>query len=981
MPFRRLILTTILLAFPLAGLFFLARENRTGRWESEVSKRKEDLQKILAHFQRMGEPVSHFQSLIRRLTRALKWGEDPTAILGGFPAGSTRVFAFSDNGRRLFLPGEKKDLVFTSQLALDVLRKVASKNGYRISRKDGRLLESFWGNEKATNLLALNPGKLVQIVPGPEGRLGGVFPFKTRSGRKRFLLVLMDSRKIDLDLFHRKALKRIQELAGPLFEFGVIDLGRKFPDRGLGANFPLAPEVRKILVSPRLNPGFLARGRFFHSLLESSRFLLYGSVRLPESPFTDEELPRIVGTNGFPARLFPGTSSLPGWMFTPIPWIVLAGALLTLLTWIQREGDKRMIPLRSQVIILISLATLGSMAVMLGFARSYQEKRERSLIRERVKQSEEILGKLDGDFLGLIFSKSKYFRQIISGVRENWNDPKSRLAGLESFRKLPREISVVLQDSSGQTLFRHFASPSDMKRVFGEDFEALFKQVGEEVITRKKSLGRRNPAQGLGDFQLNRILVGFLANQSIQFQGELKLYEVDKRTFWAFFDLLEDPAGKSLGTFIALHENLSLEREFFLNRQQELLCHSFRDPFSFRISVLPKDGSKRGEIVPEPSREEDLRDLNDLVTQTGASCSKTGRHRGQNVIMTGIPGKNFPDHNLFLATPLKPIQNEIQELGRDFRLFAILSLFFAWSLGLLCSGILLKPLEGLSQGIKLLNESRFQATFEVGSSDILGEVATGIRGIMQEWQELAVARSIQEELFPPRPISREGWTLQGWNRSASDIGGEFFDFFEISGDRVCFVMVGIPGGKIVSAFFLGMLKTAIRLLSEQGERPRGTYQQLSRLFPTLLPALEKGIFVVGFFHPATGRVSLFSRGPAVGFGIRKTRPMAEGHIETGGWSLVNSFKGHVEKEEDLSRSDGLLILSDGLFQVPQNLEERFSRPDFDELLRDSHTSPTEGLGPQVFSLLDQRYSQTGPWTSQTILLIDPGGVSGGEVRE
>jgi len=68
-------------------------------------------------------------------------------------------------------------------------------------------------------------------------------------------------------------------------------------------------------------------------------------------------------------------------------------------------------------------------------------------------------------------------------------------------------------------------------------------------------------------------------------------------------------------------------------------------------------------------------------------------------------------------------------------------------------------------------------------------------------QELRVARSIQQASLPKEVPQLEGWQVSPYYQPASEVGGDFYDFFDLEGGRVG-VVVGDATGKGMPAALL-----------------------------------------------------------------------------------------------------------------------------------------------------------------------------------
>lgn len=108
--------------------------------------------------------------------------------------------------------------------------------------------------------------------------------------------------------------------------------------------------------------------------------------------------------------------------------------------------------------------------------------------------------------------------------------------------------------------------------------------------------------------------------------------------------------------------------------------------------------------------------------------------------------------------------------------------------------------------------------------------------------ELRVARLIQEGMLPQEfsfPWHPE-FQIFASMRAAKDVGGDFYDFFFIGQDRLCFVVGDVSGKGIPAALFMAMAKATVRDLALQGF---SVDEVLSKTNAALCKNNEQGMFV------------------------------------------------------------------------------------------------------------------------------------------
>lgn len=115
-------------------------------------------------------------------------------------------------------------------------------------------------------------------------------------------------------------------------------------------------------------------------------------------------------------------------------------------------------------------------------------------------------------------------------------------------------------------------------------------------------------------------------------------------------------------------------------------------------------------------------------------------------------------------------------------------------------------------------------------------------------RELQLARRMQRSLLPKR--RRDGFPVLGVNRPATEISGDFYDFFPVPDGRIAFA-VGDVSGKGLDAALL-MVRTA-SLLRWAGKDELPPSRWLEKINDELCETVSGGMFVccaVGYYDPA-----------------------------------------------------------------------------------------------------------------------------------
>ena len=86
-------------------------------------------------------------------------------------------------------------------------------------------------------------------------------------------------------------------------------------------------------------------------------------------------------------------------------------------------------------------------------------------------------------------------------------------------------------------------------------------------------------------------------------------------------------------------------------------------------------------------------------------------------------------------------------------------------------------------------------------------------------QEMEFARDVQNSVLPSGGLSGDGFSITGSMQAAREIGGDFYDYFLIGGDRLGFVIGDVSGKGVPAALFMMTSKTLIKDYVLSGKSP------------------------------------------------------------------------------------------------------------------------------------------------------------------
>jgi serine phosphatase RsbU (regulator of sigma subunit) len=169
--------------------------------------------------------------------------------------------------------------------------------------------------------------------------------------------------------------------------------------------------------------------------------------------------------------------------------------------------------------------------------------------------------------------------------------------------------------------------------------------------------------------------------------------------------------------------------------------------------------------------------------------------------------------------------------------------FVALGMGLALARSITSSIHELFMGTERVRHGDFGHRIHVASSDQLGELAgsfnqmTGsIEGLLQTAaekkrleEELRIARVIQMSLLPRGPLDVPGLGITALCVPAREVGGDYYDFFRLSGDRLGVLIADVSGKGTSAALYMAELKGLVLALSQRYDSPRDLLIETNRL--------------------------------------------------------------------------------------------------------------------------------------------------------
>jgi phosphoserine phosphatase RsbU/P len=315
--------------------------------------------------------------------------------------------------------------------------------------------------------------------------------------------------------------------------------------------------------------------------------------------------------------------------------------------------------------------------------------------------------------------------------------------------------------------------------------------------------------------------------------------------------------------------------------------------------------------------------------------------------LTGVDGWMYyapirPTHwTLAVVFPESEYVEDINHLTMLMAIMGFIGILLLTAAVIIIAGGMTKPLRSLAAATHPLAEGNFDAEIPVvRSKDEIGLLAHDFQAMKESLKEyiknltettaakeriqgeLNVAREIQASLlprlYPPFP-DRSEFDIYASMTPAKEVGGDFYDFFFIDDDHLCFLIADVSGKGVPAALYMMVAKT---LLKTEGQRLGEPEKMLSFVNAILAEENDSCMFATVFcaiLDTRNGMVRFANAGhnPPIFIKDEEIKYLA---IESG--FVLGPMPDTVYKAETLQMAPGdtLFLYTDGVTEA-QNLAE------------------------------------------------------------
>jgi phosphoserine phosphatase RsbU/P len=213
--------------------------------------------------------------------------------------------------------------------------------------------------------------------------------------------------------------------------------------------------------------------------------------------------------------------------------------------------------------------------------------------------------------------------------------------------------------------------------------------------------------------------------------------------------------------------------------------------------------------------------------------------------------------------------------------------------------------------------------------------------------ELEIAANVQQKLFPRNLRPMRTLDYGGQCLPAREVGGDYYDFFEITDHTLGFVLADVSGKGVPAALLMANLQASFRNQSPGALlRPSDVLATVNRHFFESTAAERFATLFFGIYDDRTRRIRYVNCAHCSPLVLR-----ASGSIEKldATATMLGAFAAWKCKEAsvDLGRGDTMLVYSDGVTEAGIEHGDEFGDGRLEQVLRQNAALPASALAQKV----------------------------------
>ncbi len=234
-------------------------------------------------------------------------------------------------------------------------------------------------------------------------------------------------------------------------------------------------------------------------------------------------------------------------------------------------------------------------------------------------------------------------------------------------------------------------------------------------------------------------------------------------------------------------------------------------------------------------------------------------------------------------------------------------------------------------------------------------------------RELALAQETQASLLPRFLPQFENYCIHAFNSPTRYVGGDFYDFQQLSSGEWVGVLADVSGKGISAALLSSMVLGALSMEFHSGTQPQEVLNRVNQLLcERSLPYQFVTLFLFLLSPDGTGQ--FISAGHTPAYLFRSATGRIEKLFSEHHFLGMFDFASYQSRTFRLDKGDILVVYSDGLTDAQNQQEEMFGKERLLKIIRQEAPSGSHALEQKFLEAIEE-FTQGMPQTDDITFVV------------
>jgi sigma-B regulation protein RsbU (phosphoserine phosphatase) len=198
-------------------------------------------------------------------------------------------------------------------------------------------------------------------------------------------------------------------------------------------------------------------------------------------------------------------------------------------------------------------------------------------------------------------------------------------------------------------------------------------------------------------------------------------------------------------------------------------------------------------------------------------------------------------------------------------------------------------------------------------------------------EEFRMAKEIQLNILPKEIPSINGYDIHAINISAREVGGDYYDFIKLPGEKIVFCLGDITGKGLPAAMLMANLQATLRGQSFTQNSVKDSIKNANILLFNSTASNRFATVFYGVLDYSSNTVTYCNAGHDAPIDIKgdKINRLEEGGLLLGCFDMAE----YEQETKSIEVGEGIIIYSDGVTEAMNEINEEFGEEKFISIIK------------------------------------------------